>query len=354
MAEETKKKATTKSAGAAKPLTRKKKTSSPSIAVFIDIENTNASRDNLTEVFTALAQKGAITYGKFYGYRFDKAANFDEFVAEHRLETVGRMRVKDGADSVVDTRLVVDCMLAVQKTKYDFVFVWAGVGDLMSLFASIKQLGSKVITVDLPVFDCNNKFVDQKIKLFSTHSLKQALPIAAAPTASFSAATSAPAAMSSPISDIMAGRVIPQLPRKKGAPEFGKSVISSSLSSVIADGGDGEGESAIDFNNMDLSNMTDEELEELVASLDDNLDDFDDLDGGGSAGDAVDNERLSAITDQMIRAMMEGRKIDTKDAIKKYEKSATAYDPGDSNEAPSDKLPPDKNAPDEFSDFGKL
>jgi hypothetical protein len=256
--------------------------------------------------------------------------------------------------------LVVDCILAAQKTKYDFVFVWAGIGDLMSLFACVKQLGSKVITVDLPVFDCNNKFVDQKIKLFSPHTLKKSAPVAAAPTAAYSAATAAPAIMASPITAIMAGRTIPQLPRKKGAPEFGKPAISGSLSSAIADNGKAEDKGAPNFDDLDLSKMTDEELENLVAGLDGDYG-LDDLGGGrldtqddGTGEDAVDNEKLSAVTDQMIRAMFEGKKMDAKDAIKKYEKSAATYDPDDSNEAPTDKLPPEKNNQDEFSDFGNL
>ena len=355
---------------------RAKRETQPTVAVFIDVENTNASRDNLTEIFNSLSQKGKIAYGKFYGYRYDKSADFDEIVAEHRLETVGRMRFKDGEDSVVDARLVVDCVLAAQAGKYDFVFVWAGVGDLMSLFACIRQAGSSVVTVDMPIFDSTNKFVDQKIKLFSPHSLRKRSAAAVARSAAALAAVgggsgagapfhmptpiaraaSVPA-VTSPFESIIADRTIPKLPRKKGAPEFGKPTMAN----AVSDDDDGAPRDDDDTDDIDFDNLSDEELEALANNLDNELDDFDDLGGGGSSRakgaplmSAAENEKLLALSEQMLRAMADGKKFDVEKAAKAYDKSAAAYDPNDSAEAPSDKLPPESAGGDDFSDFGNL
>jgi len=146
----------------------------PTIAVFIDVDNTNMSRDNFLEVFSLLRNQGVVTYGKLYGYRGGRDIEFDEIIAEYRLETVGMMRYKFGEASCVDPRLVIDSMAAADSRLYDAIFIWAGVGDMMNVFAHIKQRGRKVITVDLPAFDTTNRFVDTKIKLFSPHTLKRA------------------------------------------------------------------------------------------------------------------------------------------------------------------------------------
>lgn len=156
-----------------RPYRGPQKIGGPTIAVFIDVDNTNMSRDNFLEVFSLLRTQGVVTYGKLYGYRGGKDLEFDEIIAEYRLETVGLMRFKFNEASVVDPRLVIDAMAAADSRRYDAIFVWAGVGDLMNLFAHIKQRGRRVITVDLPAFDTTNKFIDSKIKLFSAHSLQR-------------------------------------------------------------------------------------------------------------------------------------------------------------------------------------
>jgi hypothetical protein len=401
-----------------------KKVTGPTVAVFIDIENANVSRDNLLEVFEQLNSKATVTYGKLYGYRFDKAADFDEIVAENRLETVGRMRFKDGEDSVVDTRLVVDSIIAAGARKYDSIFVWAGVGDLMTLFAHIKQLGCRVITVDLPVFDCANKFVDQKLRLYSPHTMNRKAPAAVAPVATYSAAAAAvvkPAAVSgsggarAATEDIMAGRVIPALPRKDGAPVLGGSAPNSF--GAIADDDD-EDEDEDDFDLDDLEDLDDDlddlddldELDDDSEFLDDNfendddedddeefeelddddMDDFDDLGDDDEEDsdepeelDEEENARLLALTNQLLRDMKEGKPFDAKKAAESvevdeakrvlgggdlgdlgddgegtaggsYGSAALQYDAEASAVAPDGKEKIKDEEEDDFNDFGKL
>jgi hypothetical protein len=316
-------------APAKKPSTsRAKKVVGPTIAVFVDIENANTSRDNLLELFTNLKNKGTVTYGKLYGFRFDKAIDYDEIVAEYRLETVGRMRFKHGDDSVIDTRLVVDSIVAAESRKYDFIFIWAGVGDLMTLFAHIKELGCKVMTVDLPVFDTTNKFVDSRVKLFSPHSLHKPVPMAT-PVTTYSAATIAPEPPPMPRPSAVVSSNVPRQSDSFGA---------------IADTDDDE-----DFD--DLEDFDDSDLDDIIDFSDDDddeeegdggdYDDFDDLDdededfegddededgmleeiaasnSGADVFTSAENEKLLALTQQMLSANKKGdKKFSVKEAAK--------------------------------------
>jgi len=328
-----------KATAAGAPAKRKssKKVTGPTIAVFVDIENANVSRDNLLELFTNLKNKGTVTYGKLYGFRFDKAADFDEVVAEYRLETVGRMRFKHGDDSVVDTRLVVDAIVAAEGRKFDFVFVWAGVGDLMTLFAHIRQLGCKVMTVDLPVFDTANKFVDSKVKLFSPHSLHKPVPVAGAAAV---AAYSAGAAVVPPVLPT----INPALVRNSGA--SGGSGVSSTVTkqdsfAAIADDEDSDEDfDEDDFDGLDedfnLDDIDDLDEDDLGDDEEDDsdYDDFDDLDdeeedeeveeevSGADIFTADENEKLLALTQQMYAARQRGdKKFDIEKAAKNLPQS---------------------------------
>ena len=137
-----------------------------SIAVLVDLDNTGASLDNLMEIFSVMQNKGTIAYAKIYGYSDDKVAIFEEFIAEHRLETCGRMRFKSDA-SVADTRLIVDAIRLATGGNFDMIFVWTGVSDLLPFFSMLKDKGVRTATVDNINYDSQNKFVDQKIRLFS-------------------------------------------------------------------------------------------------------------------------------------------------------------------------------------------
>ena len=137
------------------------------IAVFIDLDNTNASLDNLMEIFAALQARGTVVYGKVYGYGDAMVDIFDEFLIEHGMETAGRMRLREEGVSVVDTRLVLDALRLNEANRFDKVFVWAGAGDLIPLFSQLREQGTHTMTVDLENFDTRNRFVDERIRLFS-------------------------------------------------------------------------------------------------------------------------------------------------------------------------------------------
>ena len=239
----------------------------PQVAVFIDLENTNASRENILEVFANLDRYGTISYAKVYGYSDDKSDEFEDIIAEYRIETTGKSRFRNDNVSVVDTRLVVDCLYYTDKHRPDIVFVWAGKGDLIPLFTSLVQMECKTITVDLPDFDSSNKYVDEKIRLFSqytpkdkdvrkTESRAETIPVVerpmpqpvvapepepepAPPTEAldFSQVGTRQPKMETPMASVSAfgGRTIPQLPRKKGAPAFGVSESTASKHNVDTD-----------------------------------------------------------------------------------------------------------------------
>ena len=236
------------------------------IAMFLDIDNTNASIDNATELYTHLQGQGEIAFAKFYGYADDKVDEFEEFIVEHRIETIGRMRMKQVGVSVIDTRLVAEALAVTGQQEFDSVFVWTGVGDMIPLFSQLKNRGLRVLTIDNAEFDCNNKFVDQKIRMFSPHrSVRagagggQTMDLGIAPTGEIPrvappmapqlfaadlveegtydkpvAKTESDESKSrSPLDGFLAN--VPQLPRRKGAPEFGASEFTVSAASALMD-----------------------------------------------------------------------------------------------------------------------
>lgn len=262
------------------------------VAFFVDIDNTDMSPDNLTEIISILKTKGRLVLGKVYGYGDDKVNEFEEIVTQYHLETVGKMRFKGSETSVVDTRLVVDCMKLTEQHKYSTVFVWAGVGDMISLFSKLKELGVKVLTIDNKRFDCDNRFVDEKIRLFSPYSVKKA---------ESPKAKSAPKPPAPPKPDIKAevisldGQPIPVLPRKIGAPEFGAAPVNSSPAAKVAEPEKiaeqpdefSEEENEEIFNRLleFYGNYAEEIKEEEVKSKPKAFDDFGDLRGSSKSED---------------------------------------------------------------------
>jgi len=198
------------------------------IAVFVDLDNTSCSRENLHEILLNLEKIGDISYAKVYGLTIDRERKFDDIIAEYRIESVGLSRIRTEGVSVIDPRLTVDLLYYTDKHRPDHVFVWAGVGDMVPIFTQLVHMGAKTITVDLPEFDTGNKFVDKKIKLFSAHGTtgeKKAVGL------DYSNIGATQPTMETPIAELSAfgNRKIPQLPRKKGAPSFGETGAKSSL-----------------------------------------------------------------------------------------------------------------------------
>ena len=303
--------------GSAKSVSANKK--GPKLAVFIDLDNTNASRDNLLELFSVLERKGDITYGKLYGYSDSKVREFEEIVAEHRLETAGRSRFRSEASSIIDTRLLVDCLVFAEEHETDMIFIWAGMGDLIPVFTRLIHLGCHTITVDLPDFDCNNKFVDEKIKLFSPHA-----SFLGGTTRSAAASESVVAPKAAPTATISAlgGRSVPQLPRKKGAPEFGASMSHAPVASVAAAGKE-ENEDKEDIPVMD--DFSREDFDVKGNNRDDGDDEEDDdydpfADSGKDVFTDAESERMLAMTDELLLRIQEGKFMDI-DEIRELDKA---------------------------------
>jgi len=384
----------------------RKKPGMPTIAVFIDVDNTNASRDNLLEIFTSLSLRGTVTTGKLYGY--DQALGFDDIIKDNKLETVGKASYKDGNASVVDTRLVVDCMVAAGSKKNEYIFVWAGVGDLASLFQQIQQLKCKTFTLDIPGYDCTNPYVDQKMRLFSPIAKKnvapppvqqQVAPAQSQPNAQPAPKTVKPEDMALTSQEMMA-KVDPSAMKKMNPATVVKT--DDEFDNFDWDSIDGD-DTSFDFDESELDGLDD--LEKLYASDDDDadyedlLEDFADLNVETDSGNEViglmsgdydnsnlggnnsetmsvsENERLLAITEQMLHNMQKGGKVDAKAVAEElslddeslgippfgeeerkslYSHSVFEYALDDGADAPSDLLPLEEEGPDEYSDFGKV
>jgi|GEM_PF-2865145 len=357
----------------------------PTVAAFIDLENTNASPDNILEILTNLDRKGSIIYGKIYGYTDDKVDDFEELVSERRFETIGRSRFKSDDTSVVDTRLVVDCMNFAERHGADFIFVWTGVGDLIPLFTRIVQSGCKTITVDLPEFDSNNKFVDEKIRLFSPHTMPKKnrtytnppaeinLTVDREPPANETFAQSVPETPSGPIANKLGfGVKIPQLPRKKGAPGFEDQPKASAMfeqANAEAEVKE-EAEDVFDDTDFDVQNIEPEvdreaeyqkykELDKVT--LEDNermeimLQDLYRKIRSGVPADSIDVTKLDDGTKALekIAPVKQAQKPAKKDDKKQESTSYKAYDPDEDSKVVDDTEKPEKPKS-EFSDFGDI
>ncbi|MCL2569890.1 MAG: NYN domain-containing protein [Firmicutes bacterium] len=205
-------------------------------AVFIDIDNTNASVTNLMEIFSVLKSRGEILFAKIYGYSDDKVNEFEEFIISERVETIGKMRYKIDDKSTIDTRLITDAIRITAQHEFDTVFIWAGVGDMVPLFSALKENNVNTASVDIDDFDTQNRFVDQRLKLFSEYtSVGNGIKRRSSPQTAWTPmpaqpdqvedqieeATTATAPKAANLPDIFEGYVPPALPRRDGAPELG-------------------------------------------------------------------------------------------------------------------------------------
>lgn len=267
-----------KSVGAARVIKTGQK-----IAMFVDIDNTNVSPTNLLEVLSHLGQMGTVVFTKIYGYSDDKVERFEEFITEHRFETVGRMRFKQDGVSVVDTRLVVDVIRLTEVNKFDLVFIWAGRGDLVPLFSYLKEVGVKTATIDLEHIDSQNRFVDSRIKLFSEYApqgqffssnILRPLPI----KNDDEDFDDREEVRTNLVPDILAGYTPPELPRRRGAPAFGE---VESTSSFLTQNQQEE----VEVTEQDIYNMVQDfnkiYEEEKKQELSNNTDEFGELMGFG-------------------------------------------------------------------------
>ena len=141
------------------------------IALFIDIDGTNISRDNLEELFYSITARQEILFAKIYGYGEDKV-EFDDIIQKYNIQTAGRLDSKASYGNRIDPRVLLDAYECASKNKtiLDTVFVWCAPCELSYMFERIIKLGVATSTIDNPYFDCNNQWTSNKIKLFSPYS----------------------------------------------------------------------------------------------------------------------------------------------------------------------------------------
>lgn len=149
----------------------KSATTKPRLAMFIDVDNTGITRENLLEILFFANGKFQIELCKLYGFSDDTLPGIRDFAAEYNVTTIGKMKFKQAGINSLDSRLLVDayeCALN-NKNKIDMIFVWCYPCDLENLFEKIVNLGINTATIDNSIFDCKNKFVSQTFKLYSPY-----------------------------------------------------------------------------------------------------------------------------------------------------------------------------------------
>lgn len=149
----------------------KSATTKPRLAMFIDVDNTGITRENLLEILFFANGKFQIELCKLYGFSDDTLPGIRDFAAEYNVTTIGKMKFKQSGINSLDSRLLVDayeCALN-NKNKIDMIFVWCYPCDLENLFEKIVNLGINTATIDNSIFDCKNKFVSQTFKLYSPY-----------------------------------------------------------------------------------------------------------------------------------------------------------------------------------------
>ncbi|MDR1917430.1 MAG: NYN domain-containing protein, partial [Christensenellaceae bacterium] len=148
--------------------TRTQRVKKATIALFIDIDNTNMTKDNLEELFYSITARQQIIFVRIYGYGEDKT-EYDDIIEKYNIHTVGKLISKTTMGNLVDFRVVLDayeCAIKNQKVV-DTIFVWTAPCELSYVFEKINELGVATSTIDNPAFDCDNKWTTTKVKLFS-------------------------------------------------------------------------------------------------------------------------------------------------------------------------------------------
>ncbi|MDR0383824.1 MAG: hypothetical protein LBH47_00665 [Christensenellaceae bacterium] len=143
------------------------------IAVFIDVDNSNISSDNLTEFFYHISGRYKIIHGVVYGYDSALASKYGKIINQFNLQTRGKMRYKFGA-AAFDSRPLFDALEFANKNKdiLDNVFVWTYPTDLSQVFSQIIDLGISTSTIENAAFDLNPKYVSMTFKLFSQYNFE--------------------------------------------------------------------------------------------------------------------------------------------------------------------------------------
>ncbi len=151
--------------------TRKSTSSKPRIALFIDVDNVGATRENLLEILFYVNGKYQIEQCRLYGFSDETLPGISEIATEYNMTTIGKMKFKQAGTNCLDSRLLVDVYECAEnnRQKIDMIFVWCYPCDLAELFEKIRDLGINTATIEHEAFDCKNKFVSQTFKLYSPY-----------------------------------------------------------------------------------------------------------------------------------------------------------------------------------------
>ena len=151
---------------------RKSTVKKPRIAMYIDVDNVGISRENLLEVLFYANGKYKIDQCKLYGFSDETLPGIRDIATEYNVTTIGKMKFKQSGVNCLDPRLLIDAYECASNNrgKIDMIFVWCYPCDLSELFEKIIDLGVNTSTIDNDLFDCKNKFVSQKFKLYSPYN----------------------------------------------------------------------------------------------------------------------------------------------------------------------------------------
>lgn len=116
-------------------------------ALLIDVDNLPLTADGVHSLINQVKAKGEIAYGKIYGYAEKKQhKGIMDIINRTGFDYTGKSRSKKSSKSMVDNRMFIDAVeIACINENIDSICVVAGDGDLVPLFAKLKELGMYVV-----------------------------------------------------------------------------------------------------------------------------------------------------------------------------------------------------------------
>jgi hypothetical protein len=115
-------------------------------ALLIDIDNLPLGVDNVQSIMDQVKVKGDIAYGKFYGYSERKHKGLLDIINKTGFDSAGRAKSKKSSKSVLDYRMFIDAVeIACINENIDSICIVAGDGDLVPLFAKLRELGMYIV-----------------------------------------------------------------------------------------------------------------------------------------------------------------------------------------------------------------
>ena len=117
-----------------------------SFALLVDVDNLPLKVEDVESVIQQVKAKGDVAYGKLYGYSERKHKGMIDVVNKTGFDYCGRAKSKKSSKSVLDYRMFIDAVeIACINENIDSICIVAGDGDLVPLFAKLKELGVYVV-----------------------------------------------------------------------------------------------------------------------------------------------------------------------------------------------------------------